>query len=78
MRDELRTIVTQQGGLRASLHAIGDEDDLFVAGMDSLAVVRVMIAIEEQFGIELPEHLLNRSSFSSIAALERAVRTVVA
>ena len=48
--------------------------DLFSAGLDSLAVVNIMLAIEDMFEVEFRDDLLNRASFSSIAALENAVR----
>ena len=75
MRSELREIVVTHGKLVKPLAALGDEGDLFSAGLDSLAVVNVMLAIEDSFGIEFPDALLNRQSFSSIAALERAVHS---
>ena len=78
MLNELRSIVAEQGQLSISMEELGDEGDLFAAGMDSLAVVDIMMAIEEQFGIEIPDALLNRRTFSSVAALDRAMSSVVA
>jgi acyl carrier protein len=78
MRQELRAIIAAQGKLARPTGAIDDETDLFEAGMDSLAVVNVMLAIEEHFEIEIPDRLLNRQTFSSIAALERALQSVPA
>ena len=78
MRDELRAIIAKHGKLSRPIDRLGDEDDLFAAGMDSLAVVNVLLAIEDRFGIELPETMLNRTSFSSIAALLGMLRLVAA
>ena len=78
MRNELRAIVAKYGRLSIPLDRLGDDEDLFAAGMDSLAVIDILLAIEDQFGVELPETMLNRQSFSSIAALERACRSVTA
>jgi acyl carrier protein len=75
MRTELRNIVETHGKLRKPIAAITDDADLFAAGLDSLAVVNVMLAIEESFDVEFRDDLLNRTSFSSIAALEHAVRS---
>ena len=77
MRDQLRAIIGEQAKLARPIDTIGDDTDLFDAGMDSLAVVNVMLAIEEEFNLELPDSLLSRHSFSSIAALERALQSVV-
>jgi acyl carrier protein len=73
VRPDLRKIIAAHGRLRSPIASIGDEADLFNAGLDSLAVVNVMLAVEEVFEVEFPDELLNRASFSSIAALERAV-----
>ena len=75
MRAELREIVVTHGKLAKPLTSVGDEGDLFAAGLDSLAVVNVMLAIEDSFGIEFPDTLLNRHSLSSIAAPEQAVQS---
>jgi acyl carrier protein len=75
MRNELRSIVATHGKLSKPIAGITDDADLFAAGLDSLAVVNVMLAIEESFDVEFRDDLLNRASFSSIAALEHAVRS---
>ena len=77
MRDELRSIVAEHGQLSVPIQRVGDDEDLFAAGMDSLAVVDIMLAIEERFGIEVPDTLLNRKTFASIAALDRALGPVL-
>jgi acyl carrier protein len=73
MKNELRTIVENYGKLSKPMAVITDDADLFAAGLDSLAVVNVMLAIEETFDVEFRDDLLNRASFSSISALEHAV-----
>ena len=78
MRNAIRLILAEHGGLGARFATLGDESDLFEAGMDSVAVVQVMMGIEDRFGVELPDSMLNRRTFSSVAALEAALRPVVA
>ncbi len=78
MRQELRWILAVHGKLSVPLDSLDDEADLFAAGMDSLAVVDIMLAIEDRFGIELPDTMLNRRCFASVAALDRALAMVVA
>ena len=43
--------------------------DLFEAGLDSQAVINVMLAIEERFDFEFPEDRLNRATFASIRSI---------
>jgi acyl carrier protein len=53
--------------------SLGDSDDLYAAGLSSLATVHVMLAIEDEFGIEIPDRMLTRRLFSSIDALAAAI-----
>ena len=62
MLDQLRQLVITHGRL-APTEPLGDDDDLFAAGLDSLAVVNVMLAIEETFDVEFPDSLLNSALF---------------
>ena len=73
IQNEIREILAKSGRLAVPVHALQDEADLFAAGLDSLAIVNVLMTIEEQFDIELPDELLSRRSFSSIATMTRVV-----
>ena len=52
---------------------LSDKDDLFRLGMTSHASVSVMLALEDTFGVEFPEHMLRRSTFESISSIESAI-----
>ena len=71
----VRDILAKHGRL-ASLDALGDDADLFAAGLDSFGMINVMIALEERFGIEFKGDALNRRSFSSVAFLSAAVQAL--
>jgi acyl carrier protein len=73
MTDELTLIVVKQGRLASPADTLGEDDD---AGLDSLAVVNVMLAIEENFNVEFPDDLLNRRSFATIGTLRRIVASL--
>lgn len=73
MNGDIRAILAGSGRLAVPVERLADDADLFAAGLDSLAIVNVLMAIEETFDIEFPEHLLSRRSFSSIGNLARAV-----
>jgi acyl carrier protein len=70
---DIRAILANSGRLAVPVDTLDDDADLFAAGLDSLAIVNVLMAIEERFDVEFPEHLLSRKSFSSIRNLSRAV-----
>jgi acyl carrier protein len=50
------------------------DTDLWDAGITSVQIVRVMIAVEDEFEIELPEQVLNRATFSTVQSIAQVVR----
>lgn len=53
--------------------SLRSEDDLYQFGMTSHSSVNVMLALESEFDIEFPDHMLKRSVFNSIASIGSAV-----
>lgn len=78
MNGEIRALLAKLGGLPVSVDTIDDNGDLYAAGLSSFASVQLMLGLEEAFDIEFPDHLLNRKSFASIAAIENTVKTILA
>jgi acyl carrier protein len=74
---KIREIVLSHVPVIAGLD-LGSREDLYRAGMTSHATVTVMLALEEAFGVEFPEEMLRRSTFSSFAAMEQAVSGLLA
>ncbi len=73
MEQRIREILEKFGRLAKPIGQLGADDDLYDAGLSSLASVNVMLAIEDAFEVEFPDHLLNRRSFQSIASLSFVV-----
>jgi acyl carrier protein len=73
MNDQIRTLITQHGGLSVDVATLADDADLYRAGLTSFASVQLMLGLEDAFDIEFPDSMLNRSTFGSIAGMERAV-----
>ena len=73
MEDRIRDILGKFGRFSVDVRTIGVEDDLYDAGLSSLATVNVMLAIEEEFGVEFPDRLLTRRSFQSVSSLTDVV-----
>ncbi len=73
MDDQIRQILASHGRIPVDVASLGDEDDLFGAGMTSHANVNVMLALEDAFDVEFPEAMLRRDTFASVAAIRRAV-----
>jgi len=72
----IRAVLAAHGRLGSDAAQLLDGDDLYAAGMTSLASVNVMLALEAEFDIEFPDQMLNRSVFWSVAAIEAAVRKI--
>jgi acyl carrier protein len=73
MSDEIRQILKEHGRLSVDAITLGDDDDLYKAGMTSHASVNVMLALEGKFEIEFPDRMLKRSVFETIASIRDAV-----
>lgn len=69
----IRGILAKHGRMPGEVANIAAAADLYAAGLKSFASVQVMLALEEAFDIEFPERMLNRATFQSIEAIERAV-----
>jgi acyl carrier protein len=73
MDEKIRSILSEHGRFPTDVAGLGDEDDLFQAGMTSHASVNVMLALEDEFDFEFPESMLRKSTFESVAAIRTAL-----
>ena len=73
---DIREVLGSLESLSAVAAGLGDDDQLFDKGLDSFGSVQLMLALEERFDIEFPDHLLNRRSFSTIAIIRETVSTL--
>ena len=69
----IRRVLSEHGRLSADAATIAGEADLYQAGMTSHASVNVMLALEGEFDVEFPDHMLRRGVFGSIAAIRAAI-----
>jgi len=69
----IREILATYGRLNRPVAEISADADLFIAGLDSQAVINVMLAIEERFAFEFPEDRLNRATFTTIGSIADVV-----
>lgn len=74
---QIRDLVIQYGRV-PDLQSLGNDADLYDAGLSSLASVNLMLALEEAFDVEFPEHMLNRRTFRSISAIHAAIAALCA
>jgi acyl carrier protein len=53
--------------------AFGEADDLFAAGLDSMAIMQLLLLIEEEFGVQIPMGEVTRGNFHTTGAIARLV-----
>ena len=54
------------------------DDDLRLAGLSSLDMVSLVLTVEEEFGVMVPETGITPANFRSIAAISRLVESLKA
>jgi acyl carrier protein len=73
--DAIRALVGRHAPVDTS--RLGDDDDLYDAGLSSLASVNLMLALEDAYDVEFPERMLRRTTFASVAAIRAAVEELL-
>ena len=73
MNERIRKVIKDHGRLTMPVETLGDDADLYKAGMTSHASVNVMLALEGEFDIEFPDSMLGRKVFQSMASIGEAV-----
>jgi acyl carrier protein len=76
MRERIREILRSHGQIAVGPGQLGDDADLYQAGLTSHASVNLMLALEDEFEVEFPESLLLRRTFESVNAIEDALRKI--
>jgi acyl carrier protein len=71
--ERIRTILKDHGRLSKDSLSLDPNADLYQAGMTSHASVNVMLALEGEFDVEFPDHMLKRNVFNNIASISAAL-----
>jgi acyl carrier protein len=53
------------------------QSDLAATGLDSLTMVRILIAVEEKFGVWLEGDALNRENLRNVEMMARSLKAVL-
>jgi acyl carrier protein len=76
VKEQIRQVIREHAGLPVDIETIGDDADLFQAGMTSHASVNVMIALEDTFGIEFLDSMLTREVFEKVDSIAAALESI--
>ena len=69
----VRDVLEKFGKLPVPVAEIDASADLYDSGLTSHASVNVMIALEDEFDVEFPDAMLQKSTFGSIDAITPAI-----
>ncbi|MBE0684206.1 MAG: acyl carrier protein [Anaerolineales bacterium] len=72
--EKVREILLKTGRLSVPVEQLADDSDLYIVGLTSLATVGLMLALEEEFDIEIPDAMLGRKTFASIGSIVEVVQ----
>jgi acyl carrier protein len=75
-RDQITTIVQSILAKRGGESFVDADQNLTDAGLTSLDMVGLMLAVEDEFGIEIPQRRMTPANFRTIAAIETLVSAV--
>jgi acyl carrier protein len=75
--EDVRTILREHGRLAVDAGALSDDSNLYEAGLTSHASISVMLALEEQFGVEFPERMLRRGAFATIGTIRAGLEELI-
>lgn len=73
----IREVLAQHGKLRHDVTGVRDGEDLYAHGLASHATINVVMALEDELDIEIPDELLTRKTFQTIASMRDAISPLV-
>jgi acyl carrier protein len=73
MKTALRRMLRESARLNVPLDSLADDADLYAAGLSSLATVHLMLEMEDEFDVDIPDYMLTRGLFSSIDSMAAAM-----
>jgi acyl carrier protein len=71
MKEKIRTFIFQELIFVAEPDKFSNDNNLLEAGLDSMGIMRLIMFIEEQFGVTLPDAEIDPDNVHSINALEQ-------
>ena len=70
---QVREIVLEHARLPVEPEVVTADADLYAAGLTSLTTVHLMLALEDAFDVEFPDHMLSRKTFESVRSIAEAI-----
>jgi acyl carrier protein len=71
-------VIDQEARLAVPAADLTPGADLYKLGLTPYSAVRALLALEREFGVELPRNLLRRETMQSVDAIAQALQGAVA
>jgi acyl carrier protein len=72
LEQQLLTLISER--LLEPQAGFSADSNLYDAGLDSMAIMQLLVLVEEEYGVALPESDLTRHNFSTIRHLAQLIR----
>jgi acyl carrier protein len=76
-KDQVALIVRKLLGKRGLDRSIGHDDNLRDKGLSSTDMVNLILTVEEEFGITIPERQMTPTNFRSISSIDALVSALL-
>ncbi len=75
VKDRLKKLIIQRLKLQMEPEAMDDDAPLFGEGLglDSIDALELVVGLEQEFGVQVPDEAVGREAFASINALAEFV-----
>jgi acyl carrier protein len=71
MKPKIREFIFQELIFVADPDQFSDDDDLLEAGLDSMGIMRLIMFIEDNFGVTLPDEEIDPDNVQTLNSLEK-------
>jgi len=71
VKDRLKTLIVERLKLKVNPSEIDENAPLFGEGLglDSIDALELVVGLEQEFGVQVPDEAVGREAFASISAL---------
>ncbi|MBC6905444.1 acyl carrier protein [Saccharophagus sp. K07] len=76
VQSKIAAVLLQRFAIGDGKHVAGETDFLLDLGLDSMQMVQILVDLEMQHGIQVPESALNKDDFSNVATLVKKLCSI--
>ena len=74
MQQDLKSFIFSELIFSDAVDQFSDDDDLFEAGLDSMGIMRLLIFVEENLGVALPDNELEPENLQTLNKLQAWIK----